>query len=372
MMIRCLILMLSLVMGAVLTPNPAMAQHEKANRLVDQVSELRVEIKRLDLARQAVLQVKNQQDAQLRALSAKITQKKDERAQSKAQLLPSFELNRLLQQSQSLSASLTSLNREVKALNQVRNERSRRLAVLVDAWIKHVETSLAEAPAAQKKTLWQTLSRLHQERRQLQQSMTKTPDTGLLERSDLLASEDPEELGERLDAVRDEQDRLRKHLGRLQKRIDQRRNARRLEREMTDFLDDQDLFGERSRLLVLNQTDPQNAGKDTQDRDDLIGEGNETTTPPGGYWDGSGDPNLSNDALPGDESSITSTPDTPQVSAPHDLPIGVDTPEPNSTEAPVHLSMKQLQKQRLALEEKLKQLQQLNDRLQEKMESLTP
>jgi len=238
------------------------------------------------------------------SLSKKLTDLANEIQVKKSQysadsLIPDLGLQALLQQAQVYSEQLTSINRELelskKARNADRFELGRYYQQLVDQTVKQIQQAKSKKP----KELLLLLSRLQRERKGLtEQRLTLSPaNSHKLDQKKLLDSEDPEELEERADAVSDQQDKLRRQLVAVDKRLASLKSKTRLSRELRDFMNDQFLFGEESRTLKLSRSSttlsetnkedpvPSEYTDDLPDTAFILGNGTDTDGPPeGGGW----------------------------------------------------------------------------------------
>lgn len=348
--------------------------------LVDRISSARLDLERLDDARREVISQRDALDAKLQRLAAEIRRRKE--AREKARLLPDYGLDRDLRESQRLSGALTLLHRELAALDRARTTK---LEALVSLYDQLIEQTRSQVAGRQDRAGLGMLQRLQRERQALRKQLAPAPTTGSLDLRDMLASEDPEELGERCDAVRDEQDRLRKRLAALDQRLVELESERRLEREMHDFIADQELFSEQSRVLVVpgresagtGITPPSDEGKTTNDHggecpSSMCGTPDEGR--PGDWGDQDGDIGYEG-ADPSAVSGAGIDRDLSSSSPTHGLsedrvPVGVDSQHDEAADLPAQKRIERLQQQRKQIVEKLKKLQQLNDRLQERIEEL--
>ncbi|MBW1873443.1 MAG: hypothetical protein JRJ19_15345, partial [Deltaproteobacteria bacterium] len=238
---------LTLLIGAF-----AQAQEPKAE-LYDQISSLRLEIERLADAGREVIAQKEKMGAALESLARKIDQRKADRSQES--ILPDFALQNMLRQSQELSETLTLMNRELNALGDARRDRFEKLDLLYGQLVEKIAKEMRAAKDKQKTALVKNLTKLRNDRESIHKELfTPARQADPMETDDLLASDDPEELKERMDAVRDEQDRLRKRLAQLDKQITDTDSEMRLDREMRDFVEDHALFGEESRTMTVTKT----------------------------------------------------------------------------------------------------------------------
>lgn len=221
--------------------------------LFDRASAIRLEVERLDDARKALAARRDALAGRLDALAVRIRERKQ--ARTAGGLLPDFTLQDLLRSSQELSGELTLLNKELEALEQLRRDRLERLYGIYGRLIGETTTEARNRKGARRAALLDVLGRLRTERRRVERALAvdRTPPPPM-DTDHMLASDDPEELTEQADAVRDEQDRLRRRLASLGSRIQEAEAECRLEREMNDFQEDQELFAEDSRFIRATRT----------------------------------------------------------------------------------------------------------------------
>jgi hypothetical protein len=352
---------------ALLLATSALGQAPGPRSRIDEISSLRLDLERLAEGRRQVLGQRDALARRLEALARDIERRKA--AGAGERLLPDFQLLSDLRSSQELSEAVSALNREIDQLERTYHERLERLGALYDDAVEGTVGALRAAGEGERADLTRVLARLRSEREALRHELEpdrKPTDAGGPESgTNLLASDDPEELAERADAVRDDQDKLRQKLASLDTRIAALERELRLEREMRDFVSDQDLFGEQSRVLRVprgaeaGKTDFTNDGR----QDDLPAaegdadsayEGGGADPSPGGWGGGDG------------QSAVPSLP-----AGDGRLPVGVEQGAATAPGGERALSLPALRLQRDALVDQLKRLQVLHDRLREKAEDLT-
>ncbi|HOX42119.1 MAG TPA: hypothetical protein PK668_00910 [Myxococcota bacterium] len=361
--LRAFVFGLTLLLAA-----PALGQAPGPRSRIDEISSLRLDLERLSEGRRQVLAQRDALAGRLEALARDIERRKSSGAGER--LLPDFQLLADLRSSQELSEAVSALNREIGQLERTYRERLERLGALYDEAVAGTVGALRAAGADERADLTRVLARLRSERETLRQELAPDrepagaggPESGV----NLLASDDPEELGERADAVRDDQDKLRRQLASLDGRIASLERELRLEREMRDFLSDQDLFNEGSRVLRVprgaeaGKTDFTNDGRTD---DALPAEGDVD-----GAYEGGGDPSPGAGGWGGGEGQ-TAMPDQPGGEG--RLPVGVEQGAAATPGGDRQRGLPALRLQRDALIEQLKRLQVLHDRLREKAEELT-
>lgn len=261
---------------AIFLLRPSVSLAQQASGLVDRISSLRLSIERIQDAESAV---RTHRDALAKQHEALARQIKDIKESMGKSVLPNFPLEAKLRKSQDLSESLTLLNRELDALNRARKKSLRQLSEVYDRLVEQTAQSARGVSGHKKQNLLRLLGRARTERKavrvQLSDSLALPGAIDKVDESELLASDDPEELSERADAVRDEQDKLRKELAFVDGRLKQLVDEARLDREMRDFVGDQDIFNEGSRVLVVPSASAQKNEGDTDNTydngSDLVG-----------------------------------------------------------------------------------------------------
>ncbi len=335
---------------------------------VDRIGDARLAIERIGDARDTV---RAQRDALAREhekLAAEIRRRKAER--DGAGLIPDFRLQQLLRRSQELAETLTLLNRELGALRQARRGRLEKLALLYDRWVERSAERLQAAAGSERADLLAVLNKARQERRAIQRELLpERRPARELDAAELLASDDPEELSERVDALRDERDRLRRELAQLDEHRQRLVNEKRLDREMRDFIAEQEIFDEGSRTLLVPRR-PGGAPADASDDriggggDEQVGDGAPfgAEDPSPGYSGESG-PGTPAETLPGFD------PNMPQSERLAQGPAAADDGDLD-TAAGGAPELTPIEQRRQTIVERLKRLQRLQDRLLEKIDSL--
>ena len=399
-------LLSSLVALMLVLAGPAAPAQDAAEALVDQVSSIRLEIERLDDARKEVVRQRNQLSERLSTLASQIKQRKAERKEGG--ILPDLPLQEMLRRSQELSDTLTLITREMEALNQARKDRLQKLSLIYDRLVERTASSIRKASGARKAELLKSLAEFRTQRDRVRRElMPHSKARPPIQTDEMLASNDPDELRERADAVSDEQDRLRRRLRRVDRRIAQVQADRRLEREMQDFQEDQVLFGEEGRILGVTRSKTstttlpsgyqnEKSGADTRNEgepgpaDDLDGDFTDGAAPPTGecYGGQCGTPGLDDGPDesggggwqdPHSEASIGGadpSPPSPEVrveitaSQEGQVPVGVDAAEADLESMSPAKRIKWLKQRRAKIIEQIKKLQILHDRIQEKAEQI--
>lgn len=188
--------------------------------------------------------------AELEGLAGRIESLKAER---KGRLLAGGELESALRRSQELSGELTGL---AQALAGAEAEQARRHLALEQALSEELSRVRAAWESTREREerarLVERLRALRAERESVRGALpaSQVPAVGRAG-----AEDDPEDLLEQADALRDSEDKVRERLAALRSRLAQVREERELERRMSDFLGEESLFDEQDRRLRL-RVDP--------------------------------------------------------------------------------------------------------------------
>jgi uncharacterized coiled-coil DUF342 family protein len=186
--------------------------------------------------RQAALQT------QMDQLSARITALK---SQQRGALLPGSELSDALRRSQELSGALSEA---AKALSGARTEAEQDQAMLVGQLSRALEELKGRwdnASREERQGLLTQMRALRSEREQLRARLPAAAVPAL----GTPASDDPTELLEQADALRDSEDKVRHRMEQIQGRLKDLKEERELDRRMNAFLGQEAIFDEQDRRL---------------------------------------------------------------------------------------------------------------------------
>jgi uncharacterized coiled-coil DUF342 family protein len=214
------------------------------------------------------------------------------KAKEKGPLLPGGELESDLRRSQELSGQLTSAAQE---LSQAESESERDQLALLEALSAELSSSRTQWDHSQDRTerghLLDRMRSLRSERDQVRSLIpaAKVPAVTTTR------SDDPTDLLEQADALRDSEDKVRQKMVALRARIAELHEERELDRRMNDFLGDESLFDDHDRRLrSVESTHLDQAGAAAPQKDAV-------------QSPGAGSFNPSNDTTPPRTVSITQT-----------------------------------------------------------------
>ncbi len=186
---------------------------------------------------------------ELSTLSAQIETLK---AASKGKLLPGGELDAALKRSQELSGALSELAQQVSGREAALESTN---VSLLDGLSSELTRLRAEferqSDRAIRKNLIDQLRKLRSERDALRQTIpaAKIPTLEAVRPSD-----DPEELLEQADLLRDNEEKLRRELKVLETRITERRDEVELDRRVQRFMGEESMFDDGDRRLRVQRT----------------------------------------------------------------------------------------------------------------------
>ncbi|MBZ4400173.1 TetR family transcriptional regulator [Myxococcus faecalis] len=235
------------------------------------------------------------------------------KARAQGRLTTGTELETALRRSQELSGSLTQLAQAVStaegeserahvALHQALSEE---LGRLMTAWDKTVDR-------AQRATLLEVMRTTRTERDSVRLALpaSKVP---TLDRT-TTGGDDPEDLLEQADTLRDAEDKVRERLKLMRARITEAREERDLDRRMSDFLGEESMFDEQDRRLRLRMSSDRSLRVEPSDRGGgLFQEASgDSDAPPMSGNPGTGAP---------PEPSMPDTPGTPTTGRPEPMSV---------------------------------------------------
>lgn len=238
MILRAALLAVSLLVafaafGA--TSLDAMRASSRSTR--DQVSQLKAE------------QLKKR--SELSVLSSRIETLK---AQSKGRLLPGGELDTALKASQELSGALTDLAQQVSTREAELETANLALLDALSGELNRLRTDFdRQTDRGVRKGLIDQMRRLRAERDALRATL---PAAKLPTLDTVKPSDDPEELLEQADLLRDNEEKLQKELKALEARIAERRDEAELDKRVQRFMGEESMFDDQDRRLRVQRTTP--------------------------------------------------------------------------------------------------------------------
>lgn len=202
-------------------------------------------------ARAKVNELRSQQLSMRMELNRVATRIETLKANQKGALLPGSELETSLRRSQELSSLLTSA---AQSLSSAEAELEKHNLLLLDALNRELDGLRAQwdrlTDRGARQAVVQKMRSLRQERDQVRAMLpaAKVPALGNAH------SDDPEDLLEQADALRDTEDKVRQKMKALQSRITELREEQELDRRMSDFMGDESMFDEQDRRLRRERT----------------------------------------------------------------------------------------------------------------------
>lgn len=194
-------------------------------------------------------QAQFQGQAELNRLASRIEELK---AQQKGKLLPGSELDAALKRSQEISATLTSNASALSAQQSALESANLALLSELSNELNRLRADFdRQTDRATRSKLIEKMRTLRGEREQVRNALpaAKLP---ALEASK--PSDDPEDLLEQADLLKDNEDKVRKQLQLLEKRIAEAKQERDLDSRVRQFLGDESLFDESDRRLRVSRT----------------------------------------------------------------------------------------------------------------------
>jgi hypothetical protein len=202
-------------------------------------------------ARVSVNQTRGEQmkdQAELNALGTRIERLK---AQAKGKLLPGSELDEALKRSQELSGALTSLAGTISSKEtELETANLSLLSALSDSLASLRAQFDRQTDREARKVLIAKMRDLRHERETVRAML---PPAKLPALDGLKDSDDPEDLLEQADLVKDNEDKVRNQLRTLEKRIAEAKAERDLDSRVRQFMGDDALFDEQDRRLRLHR-----------------------------------------------------------------------------------------------------------------------
>ncbi|MFO0593764.1 MAG: TetR family transcriptional regulator [Myxococcaceae bacterium] len=186
---------------------------------------------------------------ELSTLSARIQTLKE---QSKGKLLPGGELDSALKRSQELSGALSDLSQQLTGRESALETANLSLLDALSLELTRQRAEFDRQPdRGVRRQLIDSMRKLRLERDALRQTL---PAAKLPALDTLKASDDPEELLEQADLLRDNEEKLRKELKAVESRIAERREEQELDRRVQRFMGEESMFDDTDRRLRLQRT----------------------------------------------------------------------------------------------------------------------
>jgi hypothetical protein len=190
-----------------------------------------------------------QGQAELNKLATRIEELK---SRAKGKLLPGSELDSALKKSQELSQSLTST---AAALSTQESSLEAANLALLSELSNELQRLRADFDRASDRTArTRLISQLRSLRAEREKVRAGLPSAKLPALEAVKPSDDPEDLLEQADLLKDNEDKVRKQLQALEKRITEAKEERDLDSRVKQFLGDEALFDESDRRLRVTRT----------------------------------------------------------------------------------------------------------------------
>lgn len=198
-------------------------------------------------------QLRSEQLAKRNELSTVSSRIEGLKAASKGKLLPGSELDQALKRSQELSGTLTELAQRLTSREVELESANVSLVEGLSAELNRLRAEFdRQSDRAARKTLIDQMRKLRSEREAIRASL---PATKLPALETLRPTDDPEELLEQADLLRDNEEKVRRELKALESRIAQRREEVELDRRMQRFMGEESMFDDQDRRLRLQRRD---------------------------------------------------------------------------------------------------------------------
>jgi hypothetical protein len=175
------------------------------------------------------------------------------KAQSKGALLPGSELDQSLKRSQELSGTLTELAQRLSARESELEAANLALLEALSGELTRVRAEFdRQTNRDVRRGLIDQLRKLRTEREAVRAAL---PAARLPTLDTLKPSDDPEELLEQADLLRDNEEKVRRELKALEARITQRREEVELDRRVQRFMGEESMFDDQDRRLRVQRKD---------------------------------------------------------------------------------------------------------------------
>lgn len=202
--------------------------------------------------REQVSALRAQQLSQRNELSQLSSRIEALKANQKGKLLPGGELDAALKRSQELSGALSDLGQQVSGREAELENANLALLDGLSAELNRARADFdREANREKRSRLIADMRRLRAEREALRQTL---PAARLPTLDTVKPSDDPEELLEQADLLRDNEEKLRRELKSLEARIAERRDEAELDLRVQRFMGEESMFDDSDRRLRVQRT----------------------------------------------------------------------------------------------------------------------
>ncbi len=203
-------------------------------------------------ARETVKALRSEQMAKRNELSEVSSRIEALKAKRRNALLPGSELDGALKRSQELSGLLSAL---AQRMSVDENELVAANAALLEALSQQLNRARADfdrqTDRAARKASIGLMKQLRTERESVRAAL---PVTQVASLDTLKPSDDPEELLEQAELLRDNEEKLAKDLKQVETRLAERKDERELDRRVQRFLGEEAMFDDQDRRLRLQRT----------------------------------------------------------------------------------------------------------------------
>ncbi|MHB8873656.1 MAG: TetR family transcriptional regulator [Myxococcaceae bacterium] len=203
-------------------------------------------------ARQHVNGVRARQMALRQELNKVASRIEELKGEQKGRLTPGGELDGALKRSQELSGALTGLAQSLSAAEADAVRENLSLLTTLSSELSRLRNEFDRVSdhGARKQLIVQMRS-LRAEREQVRAAL---PASSVPALEAPRSSDNPEDLLEQADAARDNEDKVRRELQKLEGRIAEAREERAFDRRLNEFLGDESIFDDQDRRLRLQRT----------------------------------------------------------------------------------------------------------------------
>ncbi|MDQ3262079.1 MAG: TetR family transcriptional regulator [Myxococcota bacterium] len=162
-------------------------------------------------------------------------------------LLRREDLDSALRRSQELSTELTAIATRISQTDEARHQAQQRVVDGLSAQLEALRVQLEATLDREQRR--QLISRMRQLRADRGRYSAALPQGDGVPTLSSASPDDPEDLLEQADALRDSRDKVNRRLASVQQRLEQLRGEQELERRMNEFVGEESLFDESDRRL---------------------------------------------------------------------------------------------------------------------------